>query len=371
MNLGIEKLKDEGLISLYNEKLYYQLEKTLFSRIMEEAPGGPLLSADFLISLFEGDLVLSFNPVETVKLVSMALEKNEASLKVEEMGELVGKLSKFEDPNAQCMLLGLKLRISVLANRSTGQFEEAHQLSDQCDQRWKALYAPVALCRSIIYLGKLALYKALEDDTKAYEAGVEYFECTSLNDVVDAPGKLKTMVIQGIRAANTFSYGNLVELEVSQTYLDQTPWLAKLLRAFVDGNYQAYEEVKKEHDLVSEGFELALLDAKFKFVSLLELLFHKSNEERLRVSFEEIYQHCQADVEDLIIKALSRGLIQGRIDSVDQCVKITWIRPAYLDKLKVAHLKLRVEAMKTAAEHTYQMLKSLTPELLQKPGMTV
>jgi 26S proteasome regulatory subunit N9 len=41
------------------------------------------------------------------------------------------------------------------------------------------------------------------------------------------------------------------------------------------------------------------------------------------------------EVEFLVMKALSRGLVRGSIDQVNQLVSITWVQPRVLDRKQV------------------------------------
>jgi len=45
------------------------------------------------------------------------------------------------------------------------------------------------------------------------------------------------------------------------------------------------------------------------------------------------------DVELLVMKALSLGLVRGSIDEVDRCVHMTWVQPRVLDKAQIGNMK--------------------------------
>lgn len=47
-------------------------------------------------------------------------------------------------------------------------------------------------------------------------------------------------------------------------------------------------------------------------------------------------------VELLIMKALSLGLVRGTIDQVDQCVTMTWVQPRVLDISQITTMQNRL-----------------------------
>jgi len=76
------------------------------------------------------------------------------------------------------------------------------------------------------------------------------------------------------------------------------------------------------------------------------MIFEVNKDER-SLSFEKISQLCKidvADVELLIMKAMSLGLIRGTIDEVAQVVHVDWCLPRYLNK---SHLELMASKMRT------------------------
>lgn len=55
------------------------------------------------------------------------------------------------------------------------------------------------------------------------------------------------------------------------------------------------------------------------------------------------YTSPSAQVELLVMKALSVGLVKGSIDEVDKRVHMTWVQPRVLDLQQVMFLKCIIE----------------------------
>jgi 26S proteasome regulatory subunit N9 len=89
-----------------------------------------------------------------------------------------------------------------------------------------------------------------------------------------------------------------------------------------------------------------MLQQKIHLAALLSLIFSRpphsrtlpfvliANETRLPVN----------EVEYLVMKALSLGLIRGTIDQVDQIVRVTWMQGRVLDRKGVQGMKEQLES---------------------------
>lgn len=82
-----------------------------------------------------------------------------------------------------------------------------------------------------------------------------------------------------------------------------------------------------------------------RIINFLELLFEVDKDER-SLSFTRIANHCVLDLNDvelLIMKAMSLGLVKGTIDEVEQVVHVDWMMPRYLSK---SHLEIMVRKLR-------------------------
>ena len=63
------------------------------------------------------------------------------------------------------------------------------------------------------------------------------------------------------------------------------------------------------------------------------------------MTFQTIAQETKVrpdEIEHLIMKALSLGLLRGTIDQVDEIAHITWVQPKVLDKSQIENMRQRL-----------------------------
>jgi 26S proteasome regulatory subunit N9 len=63
------------------------------------------------------------------------------------------------------------------------------------------------------------------------------------------------------------------------------------------------------------------------------------------------------------MKALSLGLIKGKIDQVEQVVEIEWVQPRVLDKQQIQAMSQRIKEWGKKVADLGQELTKETPEL--------
>ncbi|KFP44983.1 26S proteasome non-ATPase regulatory subunit 13, partial [Chlamydotis macqueenii] len=89
----------------------------------------------------------------------------------------------------------------------------------------------------------------------------------------------------------------------------------------------------------------ALLLQKIQLLCLMEMTFTRPANHR-QLTFEEIAKSAKVtvnEVELLVMKALSVGLVKGSIDEVDKRVHMTWVQPRVLDLQQIKGMKDRLE----------------------------
>ena len=130
--------------------------------------------------------------------------------------------------------------------------------------------------------------------------------------------------------------------------LTDTPfeWVRDLLYAFNRGDLRAYnilEAHMSEFPKLEKNKEF--LWQKLTLCALTEAVFRRPPHDRT-MTFASISQETRVQpdqVEILIMKALSLGLLRGNIDQVAQVARITWVQPKVLDMQQIENMRVRLK----------------------------
>merc|ERR1711942_400774 len=110
----------------------------------------------------------------------------------------------------------------------------------------------------------------------------------------------------------------------------------------------------------------SVLFEKVCLMCLMEMTFRREATAR-QISFAEIASSTTLpvdQVEMLIMKALSQGLVKGRIDEVDQSVSLTWVQPRVLDRQQLATMSNKIGSWCQSVQDMEMMIENKAGEIL-------
>ena len=126
----------------------------------------------------------------------------------------------------------------------------------------------------------------------------------------------------------------------------QNDWLRELLFAFNRGDLAAFNALEgniSRCEILDE--HKTFLWQKISLSALTEAVFRRAPHDRA-MTFATISQETQvkpAQIEILIMKALSLGLLKGSIDQVAEIAKISWVQPKVLDMKQIDNMRVRLK----------------------------
>lgn len=149
-------------------------------------------------------------------------------------------------------------------------------------------------------------------------------------------------------------------------------WLFHMMKTLGEGKIKEFEDTVKQHNEFISKFphivqEMQYLEQKVRIVAFLEMIFNAGKDER-SMTFKRIAQGCQVeegDVELLVMKSMSLGLIRGMIDEVEQVVHIDWAMPRYLSKSHLQIMHKKMEEWELKMDNVIRLVENNSQELVQ------
>lgn len=208
-----------------------------------------------------------------------------------------------------------------------------------------------------------------------YNASLQFLAYTPLDSL--EPEVQKNLAIDMSLAAlvgeGVFNFGEVLAQPILAT-LDNTPnaWLHELLKVYSAGDIGRFNDLYSENKAAFESqavlvANMELLRQKLALLCLMQIVFLRPPEERT-ITFTDIAESTKLSVDQvewLLMRAMSRGLIKGRIDEILGVINVTWLKPRVLDTSQMSMLQGKLEKWTKNVGDTLSFIESETPELFQ------
>merc|ERR1712228_97811 len=203
-----------------------------------------------------------------------------------------------------------------------------------------------------------------------YSTSLKYLGCTDLEDLSKEEQAKHAffLALAAILGDKVYNFGELLAHKVLDSLKGtENAWLTDLLFVFNSGDVTKFRAMKPQWstqpDLaVNEG----LLFEKVCLMCLMEMTFRREATAR-QIAFGEIATATTLpvdQVEMLIMKALSQGLVRGRIDEVEQNVSLTWVQPRVLDKQQLVTMTKKIESWCMSVHNMEVLIENKAGEIL-------
>lgn len=197
------------------------------------------------------------------------------------------------------------------------------------------------IVHSAFYEASMTYYKIAGPPEAFYQQALLYLNYTPLDTLSDQDKYLLAMGISlaALTGDGVFNFGEILTNPILKCLGTEGQWLLELMHVFGEGDVEGFRTVTTKYDaeirsqpaLVSRA---DLLQEKITLISLVNMIFQRPSAERT-LEFSEIASkiHVSEDqVEWVIMRALSLGLIKGSMDQVEKSVTVSWIVPRVLNK---------------------------------------
>ena len=192
-------------------------------------------------------------------------------------------------------------------------------------------------------------HQASLDFAAYYKNALLYLACIDLSSLCteDAQVRAYDLSVAALVSDSIYNFGELLLHPILNSLLS-TPhaWLRDLLFAFNRGDLAAYSVLENnlsKSPLLNQ--HKTFLWQKISLSALTEAVFRRPPHDRA-MTFATISSETNvqpAEIEILIMKALSLGLLRGSIDQVAEIARIQWVQPKVLDMKQIESMRLRLK----------------------------
>jgi 26S proteasome regulatory subunit N9 len=223
------------------------------------------------------------------------------------------------------------------------QLDEAQKTIDKFDFVENIVHAS-------FYRVNADYYSSKGDYTSYYRNSLLYLACISDSDLSSEQQQHRAynLSIAALVSDEIYNFGELLLhpiLDVLKPPHSQS-WLRDLLFAFNRGDLAGFDRLSnnlnKDEQLASHK---QFLYQKISLAALTELVFKRPPHDRA-MTFDTISRETQVkpnEIEHLIMKALSLGLLRGKIDQVAGIAKINWVQPKVLERSQIEGMRTRLK----------------------------
>eukprot|EP00743_Colponemidia_sp_Colp-15_P001788 GILK01001951.1.p1 GENE.GILK01001951.1~~GILK01001951.1.p1 ORF type:complete len:412 (+),score=62.96 GILK01001951.1:17-1252(+) len=359
--------KTAQLAELYKKKLWHQLTEALFDYVKS-----PSLQQGAELASFYEDFVKDFETkINQLRLVQLAVFISERLTNSEEaltflktVGDKV-TADKEASMLAQAEQAALKLKLNRL--------DETLDVIEKLKADLEGTAGLDAVVHSAVFRVAASYYKQKTNAELFYKNALMYLAYTPEESLSHAT-KVSWALDLGLAALiglNTYNFGELLEQPVLKSLEgSQYHWLGQLLHAFNAGNMTDFERLFATYQpQIAEQSALTanmpFLREKMVILVLVELVFNRPKGDR-NVPLTDIAQAAKIpldQVEVMVMRAMSLGIIKGVIDQVEGIVRVTWVQPRMLDATRVAVMKDKLSEWTSNVRNILVGLEQQTPEL--------
>lgn len=349
---------------LHNKKLWHQL--TLKLLVFVKNPS--LQKGDNLIQLYNS-FISSFenkiNPLSLVEIIAIVVEqflnKKDA---VTFLQKIEAKVKASTDAVNLCKVLQGQILLEKLNDLDATKkiILEVEETLDNADG--------VTPVHGRFYLLASQYYRTQGDHAQYYRTALRYLGCIEVETLTEDVKHQHAffLALAALLGEGVYNLGELLAHPVLESLKStENSWLVDLLHAFNSGDITKFENMKPKWASVADlAAQELFLRQKISLLCLMEMTFKRPSHNR-QLSFIEIARETRLplnEIELLIMKALSQGLVKGAIDQVGETVNMTWVQPRVLDRTQISHMVNRLDVWCKQVNGMAKLLEDKATEIL-------
>jgi 26S proteasome regulatory subunit N9 len=270
---------------------------------------------------------------------------------LEKKDRLGSAASLYASAKLGLLTLALMERLGAMDEKALGQIKE--MLKANKVTLGELADGDTAVVHSAYYECAMTYRKAVGPPEAYYREAIQYLAYTSLDALTPQKRiELATdLCVAALTGEGVYNFGEVAHNNAAiLAALEGTPnhWLVKLIHASADGDVQGLDQITTDYEQQIQDQpallnRAVLVKEKIALLALVNMVFQRKPSDRT-LNFKDIAERIQMpedQVELVIIRALSLGLIKGSMDQVDGTVHVTWVMPRVLDNNQLTDLAQR------------------------------
>lgn len=213
-------------------------------------------------------------------------------------------------------------------------------------------------------------YRTIGNHGEYYKNALRYLGCINCDLLSEHERHERAFYLSlaAILGEGIYNFGELLMHSILNS-LNNTndQWLVELLYAFNKGDLAKFEALKP---LWAQQADLKAAEVKMRqkicLLCLMEMSFTRpANNKQLK--FDEVATKTklpEGEVELLVMRALSLGLVKGSIDQIDRKIFISWVQPRVLDHEQIKMMRVRLDAWSVEVNKMVGQIQSNLHEIL-------
>lgn len=272
----------------------------------------------------------------------------------ERLSFLEAVAKKVDNPNSQDAYVYATVAVATVKLELQDQ-DGARKDLDKSEKILDGFDSVETIVHAAFYRVNAEYYQSKLEFASYYKNALLYLACIDLNDLTPAERKSRAydLSIAALISDTIYNFGELLLHPILDTLVKDDAWLRDLLFAFNRGDLAAYDVLAghiSSNPLLAEHRDG--LRQKIYLAALTEAVFRRPPHDRA-MTFRTISEETKVrpdEIEHLIMKALSLGLLRGSIDQVDEIARINWVQPKVLDMTQIDGMRTRLGEWDSSVE---------------------
>jgi 26S proteasome regulatory subunit N9 len=362
-NSGILANEWAHLEELYVKKLWHQL--TL--KVQEIIQKPELRQGTLLIEMYEKfitDFEHRINPLALVEIcLPIVRQYQDATLAVNFLEKLKEKVKHEGQPSILC---STAIGAIYLEQKN---FEMAKKSVEETETQLNEIDG-VTPVHARYYELSSNYYRTIGNHCEYYKNALRYLGCIKFESLPTSEKQERAFYLSlaAVLGDGIYNFGELPMhpiLNSLQGTRDQ--WLVDLIFSFNRGDLDKFESLKP---LWTQQADLKAAEVKMRqkicLLCLMEMAFNRPANNK-QLSFNEVSLKTKLpedEIELLVMRALSLGLVKGSIDQIDKTVFISWVQPRVLDINQIKTMRTRLDVWSVEVNKMISQVQSNSHEIL-------